>query len=39
MGAAVGNLVAYATQQHLDEKMGKDKVRLGLPLVCMQQPD
>ncbi len=39
MGAAVGNLVAYATQQHLNEKMGKDKVRvslLGLPLVCMQ---
>jgi hypothetical protein len=28
MGAAVGNLVAYAAQQHLDEKMGKDKAPL-----------
>lgn len=26
MGAAVGNLVAYAAQQHLNQKMGEEKV-------------
>lgn len=35
LGAAVGNLVAYAAQQHLNDKLGEDKVGSALfELLC-----